>query len=69
MKQFSFQKMKQEVDECLQGHNDHLKFLKHLGLVDPDWRSNDFEAMKMYKEIISMDTLCPSILEDELKVV
>lgn len=25
--------------------------------------------MKMYKEIISMDTLCPSILEEELKVV
>lgn len=34
--------------------------------MDKDWRSNDYESQKLYKEIISMKELEPSIIEPEL---
>jgi hypothetical protein len=38
-----------------------------MGWIDKEWCNNDFESMKLYKEIISMEHLEPSIIEDELK--
>jgi ribonuclease D len=62
-KKFDPEKMQEEVERCL----DQPEMLfKEAGWMDKEWRNNDFESLKLYKEIISMKELEPSIIESEL---
>lgn len=57
-------KIEREVDEF---KDQPEKLFQETGWMDKDWRNNDFESLKLYKEIISMKNLEPSIIEPELK--
>lgn len=42
------------------------ELFKSLGWNDKEWKTNHFESMKLFKEIISMNVLEPSIIDQEL---